>query len=155
MIKFIKEGLDRIKSTKRYANEKNVGISWFTNTLTGIVIIFMVSSLITVFGITLLSKLYPKTIFPDFVGISILSMPFILTFLLTIQYVHYPIKMMILFNSMIQKLFMKFIDKLDMYLWKKTGKDSLASNFIVKHPRLVKLIIFTPLIISMIIRLIR
>ena len=76
--------------------------------------------------------------------------PLILTGLIILSYGEYPIKFLIFFSSSIAKLLMKLITKGDMYVWKKTGKDSLISSFIHKHQKLVNFLFFLPLVMELI-----
>ena len=149
MITFIKEGVKRIQATKKYSQQKNVP-NWFVNFIGGLLIIFIASTILTLYSIIFIVTANPNKILMDLFGRIIVFFPFILTAGLMLTVGQYPIKLMILFSYYIQKLFMKMINKLDMFLWKKTGKDSLASNFIVKHKRIVQLIFYIPVIISLI-----
>ena len=151
MIDYIKKGLTDIKDTKRYAREKNVP-NWFLSLIGGIMIAFIGSMVLTLYGILFISITNPNQFLLNLFGPTAVSWPFILTFFLMISIGKYLIKSMIYFTYLIQKIMMKGINNLDMYLWKKTGKDSLASNFMVKHKKLIQILFYVPLILSIILR---
>lgn len=150
MLNFIKQGIQRIKETKKYAREKNVP-NWTTNLIGSIMMVFLGSTIFTLYAILFIGSSSLSHFAYTIIGSTIIYYPFILTFLIMIKYGHYPIKMLILFTYYIQKGLMKLIDKLDMYLWKKTGKDSLASSFMMKHRKLIQFLFWLPLIITFII----
>ena len=149
MITFVKQGIQRIKDTKKYAQQKNVP-NWYANFIGGLAMMFIVSAILTLFSVIFMMVANPNKILLDIFGRIVILFPFIFTAGLMLSIGQYPIKAMILFSYYIQKGLMKLINKLDMYLWKKTGKDSLASNFIVKHKRIVQLIFYIPLVLSLI-----
>ena len=149
MITFIKQGIERIKATKKYSQEKNVP-NWYLNLTGAILMCFITSTIITLYSIFYLVPVIPYPFILDLFGKTVILEPFIITALFMLRFGYIPIKAMILFSSLIQKLFMKALNKLDMYLWKKTGKDSMASNFIVKHKRIVQIMFYIPLVLSLI-----
>ena len=151
MIDYIKKGLTDIKNTRVYAREKNVP-NWFMSLIGGIMIAFFASMVLTIYGILFISITNPNQFLLNFFGPTAVSWPFILTFFMMISIGKHLTKSMIYFTYLIQKALMKGINKLDMYLWKKTGKDSLASNFIVKHKKLIQIMFYIPLILSIILR---
>ena len=151
MIGYIKKGLKDIKDTKIYAREKNVP-NWFMSLIGGIMIAFIGSTVLTLYGILFISISNPNQFLINIFGPTAVSWPFILTFFMMISIGKYLIKSMVYFTYLIQKGLMKGINKLDMYLWKKTGKDSLASNFMVKHKKLIQIMFYVPLILSIILR---
>lgn len=149
MITFVKQGINRIKETKKYAQQRNVP-NWFVNFIGGLLMIFIASTILTLYSIIFMVTANPNKLLLDIFGNVIVFFPFILTGFLMLSVGQYPIKLMILFSYAIQKLFQKSINKLDMIIWKKTGKDSVASSFIVKHKRLVQIIFYIPVILSLI-----
>lgn len=148
MYLFIKEGIQRIKDTRKYARDKNVP-NWYAHIFGAVVLVVQISLIATLYGILVISQTSLSQQVFGLVGSSMAFYPFIISFFFMIRYGQYPIKFLICLSAYIQKYFMKLINKLDMYLWKKTGKDSMASNFMVKHRRIVQLIMYSPLIIAL------
>lgn len=148
MIRYIKDKIKSIKDTKLYAREKNIP-NWNTHLIFAIsltLITSMILSLLALNGLVILKNYFLLGLIkPVFSYI-----PLILTGLIMLNYGKYPIKFLIFFSSSIAKLLMKIISKGDMYVWKKTGKDSIFSNYIQKHQKLVNFIFFLPLIIELI-----
>lgn len=151
MIGYIKDGINNIKQTKQYAREKNVP-NWFVNLAGGILIAFIASTVLTLYGIIFISISNPNKLLFDIFGSTVIFYPFILTFFLMMSIGKYPIKFMIYFSYLIQKGLMKGINKLDMILWKKYKKDGMASGFIVKHKKIINILVYLPLIITLILR---
>lgn len=149
MTNFVSEGIKSIKETKKYAIEKNVG-AWKTHIFYATLMMFLTSFIFILFGISILPKvvLDNKLLF-SIVGPILPYSPMILTSLIMIRYGKYPIRFLILITFYINKGLMKLINKGDMYLWRKTGKDSLVSNFITKHKKIINFILFIPLIIQL------
>ena len=151
MIDYIKHGIQEIKSTRQYSREKNVP-NWFVNLTGGILILFIASTVLTLYSIIFVSLSNPSGILLQLFGKTVAYYPFILTFFLAMSIGKYPIKAMIYFTYLIQKGLMKLINKLDMVIWKRTGKDSVASNFIIKHKRIVQIAMYIPLILTLVLR---
>ena len=146
MNNFLKEGYNKIKDTKKYAREKNVS-NWITNILCAVFTVYTSCTILTLLGILYFLPNNPNVKLPTFLPYIIPYLPFILTGLIMIKYGSYPIKGFIIFSWYLQKGMMKLINKLDMILWKKTGKDSLVSDFLNKHRRLVSIFIYGSLIV--------
>lgn len=148
MIGFLKNCVKEIKSTKKYANDKNVP-NWFMQICQASALVFYVFSILTLFSIIYFQELLEDK--PPFLYNIISFAPIILTFLFMIQYGKYPIKLMILLSSYLTRGFMRLVSMIDMYYWRKYDKDSVASNFIVKNRKLVYFICLIPGIIYIII----
>jgi len=144
---FFKQGIQSIKDTKKYAREKNVPNWSYQVILSSIFTLYLFTSL---YGssIMYLAPILPAI--PDIMINIIHLSPIFMSFLFMMKYGQYPIKLTILLNSYLQKGIMKLINRLDMYYWRKYDKDSVASNFILKHRKLVLLVSFIPLIIYII-----
>ena len=151
MIDYIKHGINNIKSTKQYAREKNV-TNWFNSLLGAIYISFIASTVLTLYSILFVSIINPSELLIRVFSSTVLYYPIILSFFIMMSIGKHLIKFMIYFTYIIQKLIMKGLNKLDMYLWKKTGKDSLATSFVVKHRKIIQIMAYTPLIIMVILR---
>ena len=149
MFKFLKEGYEKIKDTKKYAREKNV-LNWFMPMVISIITVYTSSCILVLLGILFLIPNDPHIKLPDFSNVIIPYLPFIVTFLFMIKYGSYPIKGFILVIFYMQKALMKLINRLDMILWKKTGKDCMVSGFISKHQKITRMIFFIPLVIWMV-----
>ena len=154
MSSYIKHGIEEIKSTKRYAREKNVN-GWYINLIGAVIVSFFAATTFFLLSIVFFNTVNPNHLIIkllDSLSYGIFALPIILTFVIMMSIGKYLIKSMIYFTYLIQQLMMIGINRLDMYLWKKTGKDSLASNFIVKHKKIVQFMMFTPLILFEVLR---
>ena len=150
-MQYFKDGIRKIKETKQYAREKNVP-NWITCLIGGILIAWFTSMVFSILSIDFIATANPNGFILNLFGYSLVAYPFILTVLFMMSIGKYPIKFMIYFTYLIQKGIMKLINKLDMIMWKRTGKDSLASNFMMKHRRLIQILIWIPLILSLVLR---
>ena len=151
MYQYIKQGIQKIKATRQYAREKNVP-NWYMSLIGGILIAFIASTVLTLYSILFVSMSNPNSLIIFAFSHTVISYPFLLTFFIMMSIGPFLIKTMIYFTYLIQKALMKGINKLDMVLWKRTGKDSLASNFIIKHKRIVQIMFYIPLIITLVLR---
>lgn len=151
MIDFVKKGIKNIQETKKYAQEKNVP-RWGATVIMSIIMVYFTISTIHQLFLIELSQIIEYRTFEPFVNIY-RFLPEIFTFLFIMQYGKYPIRFFVLLNSYQQKLMIKAINKIDMYWWRRTGKDSVATNFIQKHPKLFKMMLFIPLIVYSLVRL--
>jgi hypothetical protein len=117
---YFKNYIQRIKATKKIAREKNSG-SWFVPIFDSIIIILYTSWEISI--IIMYNEQDLNVGLFSFMALTCLAM-------LTI------LDRMILFfirlHAYVNRLILQGISKLDMYFWKKTGKDAVITNSIWK-----------------------
>ena len=117
---YLNNYIKRIKDTKKVAREKNIGI-WFVPVIDSIIIILYASWEISI--IIMYNEQDPNVGLFSFITLTCLAMLTILDRL---------ILFFIRFHAYVNKLVLQGISKLDMYFWKKTGKDAVVTNSIWK-----------------------
>lgn len=138
---------DMIRETKKYASEKGVP-TWNTDFFLSMYLIVFLSLICTLFTIVFFANIsFIQNLSGNYIRILTIPLPFLFSLFMIFKISKYLIKLMILKSYYMQKATMKMIDKLDMYLWRKTGKDSVVSSAIVKYKIPVGLIFWIPIII--------
>lgn len=122
---------------------------WLQDVIFAIIISFITITSLFLFSIILLQDINALWDLPMIFHTFMSFAPFYLTFLFMIRYGHYPIKLMILKSYYIQKATMHILNRLDMILWKRTGKDGFVTHLVMKYRLPIQIIFYIPLIILM------
>ena len=133
--KYFVNYFDKIKQTKKVAKEKNIGI-WLLPVFNSLVFtIYLSWQLANGIWIILDTWQNAQTYIPGYMDILWQVSPFSITIfmiVITLTILDKIILFFIYIHAYANKLILKGISKLDMYLWKKTGKDTVFTNAIWK-----------------------
>ena len=129
---------DRIKQTKKVARDKNVAI-WLAPVFNSLIFTIYLSWQLSIgTWIVLDTWQNAQTYIPWYMDILWKVSSFSLTIFMTIITFTILDKIILFFiyvHAYANKLILQGINKLDMYLWKKTGRDAVFANAIWKIQR--------------------
>lgn len=139
-----KNKLDKIKATKKYANEKNVSYSWYQGLFLSIAFLFAVGTLI-IFPIVIatdymlalanIKGTWIESFFADILNIGVIVIPIIFVFIMIDKAIMIYIKTLDKFNQMVFKGW----QKLDMYYFRKYRRHSpLTEGFTKINDKIAK-----------------
>ena len=126
---------ERIKQTKKIARDKNVAV-WQLPVFNSLIFTMYISWQLSI-GVWILldswqsSQTYIPWYMENLWHASSFSITIIMA-IITLSVLDKIILFFIYFHALINKLILKAISRLDMYLWKKTGKDSVFSTALWK-----------------------
>ena len=136
--KYLVNYFEKIKDTKKVARDKNVGVWWLPVFDSFLITIYLSWQLSVGVWILLdawqsgqdyvpwyMDTLWEVSSFSLTIFMSIITFTILDKIILFFIYVH----------SYANKLVLQGITKLDMYLWRKTGRDTVVTNFIWKLQR--------------------
>ena len=136
--KYFENYFEKIKATKKVARDKNIGVWWMPVFDSFLITIYFSWQLSVGVWIALdawqsgqdyvpwyMDSLWEISSFSLTIFMSIITFTVLDKIILFFIYVH----------SYANKLVLQGITKLDMYLWRKTGRDTVVTNFIWKLQR--------------------
>jgi len=133
--KYFVNYFDKIKQTKKVARDKNIGI-WMLPVFNSLIFTMYLSWQLSI-GVWFLLDSWQsaQTYIPWYMDtlwqVSSFSITIIMS-IITFTILDKIILLFIYFHAYANKLILQGISKLDMYLWKKTGKDTVFTNAIWK-----------------------
>ncbi len=136
MIKeYFKNYFTKIKDTKKVARDKNIGVWWMPVFDAFLITLYLSWELSMGVWFVLDTWQSSQTYIPWYMDTLWQVSSFSLTIFMSIITFTILDKIILFFifvHSFANKLVFKGINRLDMYLWRKTGKDSVVSNFMWK-----------------------
>jgi len=133
--KYFENYFDKIKQTKKIAREKNIGI-WMLPVFNSLIFTMYLSWQLSI-GVWILLDSWQsaQTYIPWYMDtlwkVSSFSIT-IFMIVITLTILDKIILFFIYLHAYANKLILQGISKLDMYLWKKTGRDTVFTNAIWK-----------------------
>ena len=131
IIRYFKNYFTKIKETKKLAREKNVPV-WVMSVFDSVMIAILLSWELSVGTWLLLEnwqdgQLYSPSYMEILWNISTYS-PLIYFGIIALTVLDRMIIFFIHIHSLVNKLVFRMINRMDHWIWKKTGKDSVISN---------------------------
>jgi len=136
--KYLVNYFDKIKDTKKVAREKNVGVWWLPVFDSFLITIYLSWQLSVGVWIVLDAWQGGQTYIPWYMDSLWEVSSFSLTIFMSIITFTILDKIILFFihvHAFANKLVLRGITKLDMYLWRKTGRDTVVTNAIWKLQR--------------------
>ncbi len=138
IIPYFTDYFEKIKSTKKLAREKNIPV-WFLPVFDSLLVSVLISWELSLGTLILLDKWQSIQDYAPWY-MEILWEIFPYSFLIYFGIIVFSIldKMImgsIHIHAFLNKLFFKIINRADMYIWKKTGRDSVISSIIWRIQR--------------------
>jgi hypothetical protein len=136
--KYLVNYFDKIKDTKKVARDKNIGVWWLPVFDSFLITIYLSWQLSVGVWIVLDAWQSGQTYIPWYMDSLWELSSFSLTIFMSIITFTILDKIILFFiyvHSYANKLVLQGITKLDMYLWRKTGRDTVVTNFIWKLQR--------------------
>jgi len=133
--KYFENYFDKIKQTKKVARDKNIGI-WLLPVFNSLIFTMYLSWQLSI-GVWILLDSWQsgQTYIPWYMDTLWQVSSFSITIIMIIISLTILDKIILFFiylHSYANKLILQGISKLDMYLWKKTGRDTVFTNAIWK-----------------------
>ena len=132
--KYLVNYFDKIKDTKKVARDKNVGVWWLPVFDSFLITIYLSWQLSVGVWILLDAWQSGQDYVPWYMDtlweVSSFSLTIFMS-IITFTILDKIILFFIYFHSYANKLVLRGIGKLDMYLWRKTGRDTVVTNAIV------------------------
>ena len=138
IIKYFRNYLVKIKETKKVAREKNVGVWWLPVFDSFLITIYLSWQLSVGVWIVLDAWQSGQTYIPWYMDSLLELSSFSITIFMSIITFTILDKIILFFiyvHSYANKMVLQGITRLDMYLWRKTGKDTVVTNAIWKLQR--------------------
>ncbi len=136
--KYLVNYFDKIKDTKKVARDKNVGVWWLPVFDSFLITIYLSWELSVGVFILLDAWQSGQDYVPWYMDtlweVSSFSLTIFMS-IITFTILDKIILFFIYFHSYANKLVLQGISKLDMYLWRKTGRDTVVTNAIWKLQR--------------------
>jgi len=136
--KYLANYFDKIKATKKVARDKNVGVWWLPVFDSFLITIYLSWQLSVGVWILLDAWQGGQTYIPWYMDtlweVSSFSLTIFMS-IITFTLLDKIILFFIYFHSYANKVVLQGIGKLDMYLWRKTGRDTVITNAIWKLQR--------------------
>ncbi len=166
LIRWVKDRISKIKATKKIAREKNL-VSWNLPLLNSFVSIMVGAMLLSLATHVFLNELEESFSYPpwwfDWAWSMAPALPVVYGIIGILLFMDKLIILFIHYERLLQKTMARCLEKLDYYLWKKTGKDApvttalwkMASKFSNMTSRRRKLVITVAIILLAIVQVLR
>ena len=136
--KYFENYFEKIKATKKVARDKNIGVWWMPVFDSFLITVYLSWQLSVGVWIALDAWQSGQDYVPWYMDslweISSFSLTIFMS-IITFTILDKIILFFIYMHSYANKLVLQGITKLDMYLWRKTGRDTVVTNFIWKMQR--------------------
>ena len=132
-MKIIRDYIERIKNTKKFANEQNVPV-WEIPLINSIGIIILGSIYLGFWSWTLIADMQfsYKPFWFEVLEDNLGYIPMVYALVIAVVALDKILVVMIRFQAKLTKMVYSVIQKLDQKIWRKTGKESFISNKIWK-----------------------
>jgi hypothetical protein len=128
---YFKNYFTKIKETKSFARKKNIGI-WFMPIMDSILILYGVSWFFSFHTWIILGDVIgpANSYFTQFIWDISMHLPVIYFGIFTVTVIPKLSRIMIYVHYYLMQMTFKFIEKFDLWYWRKYKKDSILSNAI-------------------------
>ncbi len=132
-MKIIRDYIERIKNTKKFANEQNVPV-WEIPLINSIGMIILGSIYLGFWSWTLIADMQfsYKPFWFEVLEDNLGYIPMVYALVIAVVALDKILVVMIRFQAKLTKMVYSVIQKLDQKIWRKTGKESFISNKIWK-----------------------